>query len=392
MKKTYYTFEIVFLISNYMKNFHAGDYVSQGWYSSFKPNYINRNWIIDDMGIVNLLSKADRIVGRLDMFSEYVPNIDLFIAMHIYKEATKSSNIEGTQTKMDEALLDEEEVPLDKRDDWAEVQNYTLAMNEAIKELQILPLSSRLIRDIHKILMRGVRGTNKDPGEFRRSQNWIGGTNPNDAIFVPPIYSEIPALITDIENFIHNPICDLPDLIKIAIIHYQFETIHPFSDGNGRIGRLLITLYLVSKGILKRPILYLSDFLESHRRSYYDKIMKVRTNDDIAGWVSFFLEGVIQTAGKGTNALNDIMTLQKEYEDEVKRMGSRSANALKLIDSLYQNPLTDITKTSSLLNITFPSAKHLIENLVEKGILSEITGGKRGKKYALSKYISIFMK
>lgn len=392
MKKTYYTFEIVFLISNYMKNFHAGDYVSQGWYSSFKPNYINRNWIIDDMGIVNLLSKADRIVGRLDMFSEYVPNIDLFIAMHIYKEATKSSNIEGTQTKMDEALLDEEEVPLDKRDDWAEVQNYTLAMNEAIKELQILPLSSRLIRDIHRILMRGVRGTNKYPGEFRRSQNWIGGTNLNDAIFVPPIYSEIPALITDIENFIHNPICDLPDLIKIAIIHYQFETIHPFSDGNGRIGRLLITLYLVSKGILKRPILYLSDFLESHRRSYYDKIMKVRTNDDIAGWVSFFLEGVIQTAGKGTNALNDIMTLQKEYEDEVKRMGSRSANALKLIDSLYQNPLTDITKTSSLLNITFPSAKHLIENLVEKGILSEITGGKRGKKYALSKYISIFMK
>jgi Fic family protein len=263
-----------------MKSFHAGDYISQGWYNSFQPNPINRNWVIDDMEIINLLSKADRVVGRLDMFSEYVPNIDLFISMHVYKEATKSSNIEGTQTKMEDALLDEEDVPLDKRDDWAEVQNYTLAMNQAIKHLQTLPLSSRLIRDTHKALMSGVRGENKYPGEFRRSQNWIGGSSPTDAIFVPPVFGDIPNLITDIEEFIHNPVCDLPDLVKIALIHYQFETIHPFNDGNGRVGRLLITLYLVSKGILKRPILYLSDFLESHRRSYYDNIMGVRFGDD----------------------------------------------------------------------------------------------------------------
>ena len=375
-----------------MNTFHAGDYVSQGWYNSYQPNPINRDWVIEDMELVNLLSKADRIVGRLDMFSEYVPNIDLFISMHVYKEATKSSNIEGTQTKMEEALLDEEEVPLDKRDDWAEVQNYIFAMNEAIKSLQLLPLSSRLIRDTHKILMSGVRGKNRYPGEFRTSQNWIGGTNPNDAIFVPPTFSEIPSLITDLENFIHNPVCDLPDLIKIALIHYQFETIHPFSDGNGRVGRLLITLYLVSKGILKRPILYLSDYLESHRRSYYDKIMNVRFADDVSGWVKFFLEGIIETAEKGTNALNDIMSLQKEYEEEIKSMGSSSANALKLIDNMYQNPFTDITKTAKIINQTFPTAKRLIESLMEKKILAEITGGKRGKKYVLSKYINIFIK
>lgn len=373
-----------------MRSFHAGKYVSQGWYDSFQPNPINRNWVIDDMTIVNLLSKADMAVGRLDMFSEYVPNIDMFISMHVYKEATKSSNIEGTQTNIEEALLDEEEVPLDKRDDWKEVRNYISAMNDAILQLQALPLSSRLIRGVHKILMSGVRGENKDPGEFRRSQNWIGGASPTNAVFVPPVFSEIPNFISDIEDFIHNPVCDLPDLIKIALIHYQFETIHPFNDGNGRVGRLLITLYLVSKGILKKPILYLSDYLERHRRSYYDSIMGVRFNDDVGSWLRFFLEGVIQTAEKGTMALNNIMTLQKAYEDEIKGMGSRSANALKLIDRLYQNPFVDITKASEIIGQSFPTAKSLIDNLTEKGILTEITGGKRKRKYVLSKYMDIF--
>ena len=293
---------------------------------------------------------------------------------------------------MEDALLEKEEVPLDRRDDWAEVRNYINAMNSAIQELESLPLSARLLRDVHKILMEGVRGRNRQPGEFRHSQNWIGVSSLSDAVFVPPVFSDIPDLISDIEKFIHEPVCDIPDLIKIAIIHYQFETIHPFNDGNGRTGRLLVTLYLVSRGILKHPVLYLSDYLERHRRTYYDKIMAVRFEDDITGWVKFFLEGIIDTAKRGTEALNDIMNLQKKYESEVRTMGNRSANAMRLLDSLYHNPFTDITKSSKLLQISFPSARALIQEMADKGLLSEITGGKRGKKYVLGEYLDIFLR
>lgn len=373
-----------------MKNFIAGKIEDQGYYSCFTPNPINREWVVDDMRLITLLSKADRILGRLDMFSNYVPNIDLFISMHVLKEATKSSNIEGTQTNIEEALMQHEEVPLDKRDNWAEVQNYIDAMNFAIAELQSLPLSSRLIRLVHKHLMQGVRGEHKQPGEFRKSQNWIGGSSPSNAIFVPPLHLEVPRLIGDIEDFVHNPVCELPDLIKIAIIHYQFETIHPFNDGNGRTGRLLITLYLVSMGILKRPLLYLSDFLEKHRRSYYDKIMAVRTENNITDWVNFFLEGVIETANNGTQTLSNILDLQKEYEDMTRFLGVRAANATKLINAMYSNPFVDGQRAAKIVGVTSPTAYTLLRDMVKHGILTEITNGKRDRKYVLDKYLKIF--
>lgn len=374
-----------------MESFVSGKYISQGSYSSFLPSSINRVWYITDMSLIALLSKADRCVGRLDMFSQYVPNINLFISMHILKEATKSSNIEGTQTTVADALQEIEDIPLDKRDDWAEVQNYIAAMNEAVYKLESLPLSARFIRELHKTLMQGVRGEHKQPGEFRHSQNWIGGNSPSSAVYVPPIFQEVPELIGDIEKFIHEPVCDIPDLIKIAIIHYQFETIHPFNDGNGRTGRLLITLYLVSKGILKQPILYLSDYLEKHRRSYYDTLTNAREKNDITGWVKFFLEGVIATAEKGTDTLNRLMILQKEYENIAQQMGNRSANAMKLINLLYQNPYIDTQKAADYLSTTFPTASTLILDLVKRGILCEITGAKRGKVYVLHKYLNLFL-
>lgn len=373
-----------------MEGFKSGIYINQGYYKSFQPNKINRPWTLNDMETISLLSKADRMLGRLDMYSEHIPNIDMFISMHVMKEATQSSRIEGTQTNMEEAILDKEYVPLDKRDDWMEVHNYINAMNEAIKMLQELPFSSRLIRNVHKTLLQGVRGEHKQPGEFRRSQNWIGGTSISDAIFVPPVADSISELMGDIEDFVHNDKIYFPELLKIALIHYQFETIHPFLDGNGRTGRLMITLYLVSKGILKMPILYLSDYLEKHRNSYYACLTKARGDNDISGWFKFFLNGVIETANSGVKTFEDILHLQKENEDKIKSLGSRSANALKVISELYKRPITDAGTVAKIAGISNASAYTLISNLEECGILSEVTGSKRGRIYILKKYFDIF--
>lgn len=373
-----------------MREFKAGIYLDQGTYKSFIPSFINREWQIGDMRILSLLSKADRMLGRLDMFSEHIPNIDLFISMHIAKEATQSSRIEGTQTNIQQAVMPEESVPLDQRDDWAEIQNYISAMNLAIPRMQNLPLSSRLIREIHAELMKGVRGKNKQPGEFRTSQNWIGGTNINDAVFVPPPFAKIPELMSDIEMFIHNPKTLLPDLLKIALIHYQFETIHPFNDGNGRTGRLLITLYLVSKGLLKRPVLYMSDYLERHRNSYYTSITKVRTENDITQWILFFLQGIIETAEKGVTTFNRILELERENESIIQQMGSRSANAMIVVKDLYLRPIIDAKRVANLCGVTSQSAYNLIEDLKDRGILFEITGGKRNRLYAMKQYLDLF--
>jgi Fic family protein len=217
-----------------MKNFKSGKYISQGSFKSFSPELINRHWELDDMEVIGLLSKADRQLGRLDMYSEYIPNIDLFISMHVLKEATKSSKIEGTKTNIEEALQAKEDISEEKRNDWDEVQNYIQALNTAIESLKKLPFSTRLIKQTHRTLLQGVRGKHKLPGEFRSSQNWIGGATINDAVFIPPNQNQIPELMSDLEKFSHNQDILLPDLLKIALIHYQFETIHPFLDGNGR--------------------------------------------------------------------------------------------------------------------------------------------------------------
>jgi Fic family protein len=373
-----------------MKNFQSGKYVNQGTYKCFIPNLINKKWMLDDMEIISLLSKADRMLGRLDMYSEHIPNIDLFISMHIMKEATQSSKIEGTQTNMEEALLSKEDVPLDKRDDWTEVQNYISAMNNAIEMLNDLPFSCRLIRNVHKILLEGVRGKHKQPGEFRKSQNWIGGSNINDAIFVPPVCTSIPELMEDLEKFVHNDHIYFPELLKIAIIHYQFETIHPFLDGNGRIGRLLITLYLVDKGILKRPVLYLSDYIEKHRNSYYNTLMNARNENKINDWIKFFLKGIIDTAENGVKTFEKILILQKENENKIQTLGIRSTNALKVINELYKRPITDAGSIAKVANISLVSAYKLISELQRIEILKEITGGRRKRIYIFRDYMDIF--
>lgn len=373
-----------------MKKFQSGHYVKQDHYKSFQPLPINRSWSLDNMELIQLLGQADRHLGRLDMYSDYIPNIDLFIRMHVLKEATQSSKIEGTQTNIEEALLEKEDVPLDKRDDWEEVQNYVAAMNETISKLQTLPFSARLIREAHRILLQGVRGKHKQPGEFRRSQNWIGGATINDAVFVPPVHTSIGELMGDIEQFIHNDSQYFPELLKIALVHYQFETIHPFLDGNGRVGRLLIPLYLVSKGILKKPVLYLSDFFERNRTNYYDNLMRVREKNDLIQWFRFFLVGIIETAKISLQTFDNILKLQKDVEARIRTLGSRTVNAQTVLNYLYQQPLVDAAKVGEIASISPASAYKLIADLEHLGVLKEITGGKRGKTYIFMEYLQLF--
>ncbi|NVO00747.1 MAG: Fic family protein [Geobacteraceae bacterium] len=373
-----------------MKKFQSGHYIQQGHYKSFQPSLINRAWTLDDMALIQLLGQADRELGRLDMYSDYIPNLDLFIRMHVLKEATQSSKIEGTRTNMEEALLDKEDVALDKRDDWEEVQNYVAAMNEAIDKLHTLPFSARLIKETHRTLLQGVRGKHKLPGEFRESQNWIGGASISDAVFVPPVHTSIGELISDIEKFAHNEEHYFPELLKIALMHYQFETIHPFLDGNGRVGRLMITLYLVNKGILKQPLLYLSDFFERNRSNYYDNLMRMREKNDLQQWFKFFLVGVIETAKSGIQTFDNILKLQKQVEAQIQTLGSRASNAQKVLNYLYQRPLVDAAKVGEVAEISPASAYKLIVDLEQFGILKEITGGKRGKQYLFDSYLQLF--
>ncbi len=373
-----------------MKNFQSGRLVQRGHYKSFQPNTINRAWVLDNMALIQLLGQADRALGKLDMYSGYIPNIDLFIRMHVLKEATQSSRIEGTQTNMEEALLEKEDVAPDKRDDWEEVQNYVAAMNQAIEGLKSLPFSARLVRETHKTLLQGVRGKHKQPGEFRHSQNWIGGASISDAVFVPPVHTSIPELMGDIEQFVHNDAQYFPELLKIALVHYQFETIHPFLDGNGRVGRLLITLYLVSRGILKQPVLYLSDFFERNRAHYYDNLMRVREKNDLLQWFKFFLVGIVETAQSSITTFDNILKLQKQVDSQLQTLGSRTANAQKVLHYLYQHPIVDAAKVGQVAEISPASAYKLIADLERFEILKEITGGKRGKMYVFDAYLNLF--
>jgi Fic family protein len=372
-----------------MDKFTVGQYINQGYYKSFQPHRINRDWELSDMEIIGLLSKADRQLGRLDMYSEYV-NIDLYIRMHITKEATQSTKIEGTQTNIEEAFLKRVDIAEEKRNDWEEVQNYISAMDEAIRQLHTLPFSSRLIKLTHKVLLQGVRGQQKLPGEYRRSQNWIGGATLSDALFIPPPHEEIPGLMNDLEKFANDLQNPMPDLLKIALIHYQFETIHPFLDGNGRIGRLLITLYMVSQEILKQPILYLSDFFENHRELYYDNLMRVRTKNDINQWFKFFLTGVIETARKGVTSFDGILQLQKSIDERLSSLKGRSADGKKVVEALYSNPIIDAERVKNIIDKSKVSAYQLIKDLEKANVIQEMTSSQRGKVYVFKDYIDLF--
>lgn len=374
-----------------VKDFIAGTYQQQNEYRYFVPEKINHQWIWSDPAIDTMLEEATLKLGELNAFSSHVPDVNIFIQMHVVKEATSSSRIEGTRTEIDEAVLNEVDISTERRDDWYEVQNYIKAMNYAIEHLNELPLSARLIRNTHKVLMSGVRGATKSPGEFRRSQNWIGGATLKDAIFVPPVYTLVPELIGDIEQFIHNTSISVPNLIRIAIIHYQFETIHPFLDGNGRIGRLLIPLYFVSKGLLANPVIYLSDYFEKHRSLYYDNLRFVSESNQMTRWIKFFLVALSETAQKGIATLQGILTLKERLEGEtILALDRKIPNAKRLLNLLYIKPSLTSSDVVNALDITALTANKLIEDFVRLGILRESTGGKRNRIFVFDEYLSKF--
>ncbi|MEA3475689.1 MAG: Fic family protein [Candidatus Cloacimonadota bacterium] len=341
-----------------------------------------------------LLSEADRSLARLDGITTVLPNPELFVGMYVKKEALLSSQIEGTRASLEGILKFEANLtPSEDINEIKEVVNYIKALNYGMNRLRDFPMSIRLIKEIHKILIEGTRGTHKTPGEFRKTQNWIGpsGASLNEAIFVPPPPDKVMDLMSEIEKFIYKK-NDIPPLPKIALIHAQFETIHPFLDGNGRIGRLLITFYLYWKGILTRPLLYLSFYFKKHRSDYYDWLMKVRLNGDWEGWLKFFLKGVCEISQEAVNIARTIIKLKENLITRLYENSISSIHAIKLIDLLFENPLTEVRDISERLNIHKDTVNDLMKKFEKIGILKEITGKKRYKKYIFSDYVDIIKK
>ena len=371
----------------------AGSYVWQPTgYVAFHPARFPPTDLEMSPALVSSLSRADRALARLDGAASVIPDVDLFITMYVRDEATRSSQIEGTQATLAD-VVEAEVAHLDdeRRDAVAEIQNYVTALNLGLRRLADLPVSLRLLREIHAELMSGVRGGTADrtPGEFRRTQNWIGGSSPTNARFVPPPVEQMHAALHEWEESIHAQ-DDLPPLVRIGLLHAQFETIHPFIDGNGRVGRLLITFLLTEWGVLRHPLLYLSGFLRRHVDEYYRRLQVVRDDGDWEGWLVFFLDGVTDTAAEATTTVRAILDLRERDRQRIAGLGQRAANAYRLHDHLLSDPLTTAADVQRVLDVSQPTANRLLRDLGTVGILTEVTGRPRNQRWLYADYLALF--
>ncbi len=348
-------------------------------YTAFLPAPLPPD-LVYDADLVLVLSQADAALSELGALGRQLPNPHLLIAPYVRREAVLSSRIEGTKASLSDLLLDEAEAgtPGPDQADVREVRNYVAALEYGIKRLSTLPLSMRLVRELHARLMRGVRGERATPGGFRRSQNWIGppGSTPATAVYVPPPPAEMLEALADWERFLHER-SRFPDLIQCALIHEQFEAIHPFLDGNGRVGRLLIPLFLIERGRLPQPLLYLSAYFEAHRQEYYDLLQSVRTDGDWAAWIRFFLTGVTETAREAVGCAGQLLDLQKRYRE---RLQDRP-RALALVDAIFVNPYLSVARAQKILKVSNPTARQAVALLEQQGLLEEITGRAWGRVY-----------
>ena len=373
----------------------AGRYISQpAGYRAFIPAPLPPQPRVDLTGdLTGLLSAADRAMGRLDGSVLTLPNPDLFVFMYVRKEAVLSSQIEGTQSSLQDLLSAEAQVFDEHRPrDVDEVVNYVRAMNHGLARLPDLPVSARLIREIHAELMRGVRGGRLQPGELRTSQNWIGpaGCTLNTATFVPPPHHVVPEALGDLEKYLHGDDV-LPPLVKIALAHVQFETIHPFLDGNGRVGRLLITFLLTESGVLHKPVLYLSHYFKRHRQSYYEHLQAVRDRGDWEAWLAFFLRGVIDVAGEAAETARRILHLREQHRIAItERLGRAAGNGHRVLESLFDRPIVAVSDVQKLTGTTYAAANSLVSRLMDLGVLGEMTGYARNRRFRYAPYIALF--
>lgn len=373
----------------------AGRYVAQpGGHRAFLPAPLPPDPAIRLEGELQaLLSRADRALGRLDGSIQTLPHPDLFVAMYVRKEAVLSSQIEGTQSSLQDVLAAEARVlSAGRPDDVDEVFNYVGAMNHGLERLATLPVSVRLIREIHQRLLAGVRGQHRSPGELRTTQNWIGpgGCTLAEATFVPPPSHEVPRLLGELERFLHDE-SPLPLLIRIGLAHVQFETIHPFLDGNGRIGRLLITFLLCEKQVLLKPVLYLSHYFKHHRQQYYDHLQAVRDHGAWEQWLVFFLTGVVEVSQQATDTARRILLLRERHRQIITDAFGRAAgNGHRVLEHLYQHPIVAVTAVRDLTGTSYPAANNLVTQFVKHGVLHEMTGQKRNRRFVYRDYVDLF--